>query len=239
MKSEERDPLNKMTLLLKYIEQNNISLAIGNEKEADSTLSLSTFTKMMQDILGEEYIFVLHDDQSSISIIDTIEHDCIGTIYGTLTYGYIRGDFWGSPLTFQYAISKLHAFVKDTEAGYLDSANSITFLGGELYIIDKKTHTLKKYVNKKLAWVAQIPVNITQTYQCYPLWNYPDATYPGNLIAISDGYEIFHFNKNTGEYYGKSIVKRTFIKVNQFFSLHKLRFIQRIEKLLLKYILKQ
>lgn len=94
----------------------------------------------------------------------------------------------------------------------MDDCSSIMFYRGSIYVIDKETCNFSKYTDGVLNWSAKIPVNSTQTYKMFPLWNYPDSNYSQNLIALSDGWTLFHFYDKDGKYYGKTKIRTVFEK---------------------------
>ena len=67
-----------------------------------------------------------------------------------------------------------------------------------------------KYSDYVLQWKTAIPVNYTQSYKFWSLMNYLGEPYPQGLIAVSDMSELYHFYRESGEYYGHTHIKRQF-----------------------------
>ena len=195
---------NLIKTLLNYIFEKDICLGVGDEKENEHTLSITNFTKMIKETLGEEYDFVFGEQEDNITIINTRNKREFGTIYGKLNYGYVRGDDFGTPLKFIYSIFNHRAYIRNKYVGFVCDAYGIQCKRDDrIYVADRESMTFNRYnLYGELKWSTPIPANDIYTYKI----SYKRMTdeYPANLIALHDDFVVFHFYEDTGRYFGKT-----------------------------------
>ena len=204
--------MERIAEFLKYIYRNNITITFDYYNKENQNKSIWEFIKLLKDKAGDEFSCVVDERENKILIFDDENKSYIGFLWGTVDYAYSRGDSSDSPLYIQYAVIKSEVYIGGEKAAYVDSLDQIFYKSNEegIYVIDKRTKSLMNYNNSGLIWKTESPVNITQTYKFYEPFSYPTADYPKGLIALYDGYDLLHFYRDTGRYFGRTLVKRRF-----------------------------
>lgn len=202
--------MEKIGDFLKYIHCNNISVLLTHFDKTKQIESVCEFEKVLKEKAGNNYSCILSISEEKILIYDDYSKEYIGYIYGTVEYGYSRGDIHETKLYIKYAVIKYNVYIGGEKIAYVDSTNQITVERDGIYVIDKSTKSLMKYIDFKLQWKTAIPVNYTQTYKFCPLMNYLGEPYPQGLIAVGDSFELYHYYRESGEYYGHTHIKRQY-----------------------------
>lgn len=202
--------MEKIGDFLRYIYHNNISVILAYYDKTKQIEYVCEFEKILKEKAGNNYSCVLDVYHQRILIYDDCAKEYIGYIFGFVDYGYSRGDIHETKLDIKYAVIKYNVYIGGEKIAYIDSSNQIIVERDGIYVIDKSTKSLMKYSDYKLQWKTAIPVNYTQTYTFCPLMNYIGEPYPQGLIAVGNSFELYHFYRESGEYYGHTHIKRQY-----------------------------
>ncbi|MBQ8317447.1 MAG: hypothetical protein IJX85_03845 [Lachnospiraceae bacterium] len=202
--------MEKIGNFFKYIHCNNISVILTHFDKNKQIESVFEFEKILKEKAGNNYSCVLDIGEEKILIYDDCAKEYMGYIYGTVEYGYSRGDIHETKLFIKYAVIEHNVYIGGEKIAYIDSSQQITVEKDGIYVIDKSTKLLMKYSDYVLQWKTAIPVNYTQSYKFWSLMNYLGEPYPQGLIAVSDMSELYHFYRESGEYYGHTRIKRQY-----------------------------
>lgn len=202
--------MEKISDFLRYIHCNNISVLFSEFDKTKQIASVSEFVKILKEKAGNNFSCVLDKPNNKILIYDDYCKEYIGYLYGTVEYGYLRGDIHESLLRIEYAVIKNNVYIGGERVAYIDSINQIIVERDGIFIIDKSTKSLMKYDDYKQQWKTAIPVNYTQGYEFCPLMNYLGEPYPQGLIAIYNNSELYHFYRESGTLYGHTRVKNQY-----------------------------
>lgn len=201
--------LEKMGDFLKYIHCNNITVLCSDYKPEQAE-SVVEFVTILKEKAGEEFSCVLDRSNNKIMFFDDYCKEYVGYIYGTVEYGFWRGDIHNSKLFIQYAVIENNVYIGGERVAYIDSPEQIKVTRDGIYIIDKRTKSLMKYTDYKQQWKTEIPVNYTQTYQLRPHLDYLGDPYPKGLIVIEGTSELYHFYRENGAFYGHTRVNKQY-----------------------------
>lgn len=200
----------KISIFLEYIHHNNISVIFEEFDKDKQIASVLGFTKILKEIAGDEFSCTLDKSNFRILIYDDVAKEFAGHIYGTVEHGYIRGDFHESELHIIYAVIENNVYIGGQKIAYIDSLQQIMYEHDNIYVIDKITKSLLKYSNHEKQWDTPIPVNSTQCVYFCPTMNYLGDPYPNNLVALRDLFDLYHFSKENGEFYGHTRIETTY-----------------------------
>ena len=201
----------KIEGFLKYIYRNNISITVDMNVE-NQNKSICEFIKLLKEKAGAELSCVFDERNNKILILDEKNKRYIGFLWGIVDIAFSRGDSWDSPLYIQYAVIKSEVYIGGEKVAYIDSPDQIYYRGDEegIYVIDKITKSLMNFKGYRQIWKTEIPVNITQSYKFCEQLSYPTEKYPIGLIALYNGYDLLHFYRASGKYFGRTLVKMQF-----------------------------
>lgn len=202
--------MEKISDFLRYIYCNNISVIFLDFDKTKQIDSVSEFVKILKEKAGNNLSCVLDKRNDKILIYDDCCKEYMGYLYGTVEYGYLRGDIHETALHIEYAVIENNVYIGGERVAYIDSTNQITVEKDGIYIIDKNTKSLMKYSDYKQQWKTNIPVNYTQCYKFCPSMNYLGEPYPKGLIAIYDNSELYHFYRESGKFYGHTRIKKQY-----------------------------
>lgn len=208
IKSEQKE---KIEVFLKYIYRNNISITVDMNVE-NQNKSICEFIKLLKEKAGDELSCVFDKRNNKILILDENNKSYIGFLWGIVDIAFSRGDARNSPLYIKYAVIKSEVYIGGEKVAYIDSSDQIYYRGDEegIYVIDKITKSLMNFKGDRQIWKTEIPVNITQSYKICEQLSYPTEKYPKGLIALYNGYDLLHFYRVSGEYFGRTLVKWRF-----------------------------
>lgn len=195
---------------LRYIYHNNISVCVTHYDKAKQMDSVSKFIEVLKEKAGNNYACVLDQRNNKILLYDDYCKEYIGYLYGTVEYGYVRGDIHETMMHIEYAVIDNYVYIGGERVAYVDSDNQVTVVRDGIYVIDKLTTSLMKYSDYKLQWKTEIPVNYTQGYTFHSLMDNIGKPYPQGLIAIYDNFKLFHFYRESGKFYGHTHIKKQY-----------------------------
>lgn len=179
----------------------NAKIKTGYDFKLDNSYTIDEFQSILSEYLNSDTVSFYIDEDKRLVVINTKTHSVIFSIYG-----HIGGDIYGGwEIYFVPDIlnTKYGSYYRKE---YLGQLRDYTFDNESLFIINY--NTLTKYDREGTTlWETDLIIEggrqTTQTLHFNYAHRYPDKSYPNNLIAISDGFNLFYYYKDSGIYYGQ------------------------------------
>lgn len=209
----------EMQKLVDYIFEHEISLYLGvieDMKETETLLSPASFSKIIKQVLGAEYDFLCYRitcNEFCVEIINIAKRYSVGHMYGYPSVAFSRADSHLSPFTFVYAVTDDAVFLRNKKIASIHSQEQIycsTWWEGPLYVIDRDTGTLNKYLfDGTSVWTQKIEGEYPPSAYTFAK-GFPIRPYDCHVIACGTDYLMFndgdgHFE---GVYKGEMVYER-------------------------------
>lgn len=203
---------------LHYICENNKSVCVTLCDRVKQANSLSEFSTILKEKVGKEYACLLDTGMLGCNYRLMIYNEklkvSIGYIYAAVTYGFWRGDIDECMLNIKYAIVGNCVYINGEKAACIISEEQIAETKDGIYVIDRLSQNIKKYVDGKPKWETKIPRKGSEEYKFSCHLNYPTDDYPTGLIAITEispySKNLYHFYAENGEFYGHTVMKHQY-----------------------------
>jgi hypothetical protein len=185
----------------------NVKIKTAYNFKLENSYTTEEFQAVISEYFSPDTVSFYIDEHNKLVIINTETHSVILSING-----HIAGDTYGGwEIYFVPDIMNTnHGSYYKKE--YLGRLRDYTFDNESLFIVNDKM--LMKYSKEgTVLWEANLIIEggrqTTQGLYFNHTHRYPDKSYPNNLIAISDCFNLFYYYKDSGIYYGerKLVVK--------------------------------
>lgn len=196
-KNEEKI-LNELRLWNKV---SNSKIKTEYNFKLENSYTFDEFQAILLEYFSSDTVSFYIEEYNKLVIINTETHSSILSIYG-----HIAGDIYGGwEIYFVPDIlnTKYGSYYRKK---YLGRLRDYTFNNENLFIIND--NMLIKYdIEGIILWEANLIIEggrqTTQGLHFNYTHSYPDKSYPNNLIAICDGFNLLYYYKDSGIYYGK------------------------------------
>ena len=178
----------------------NIKIKTAYDFEVENSCTMDEFQSILSEYFGVDNISFYIGENNELTVVDTKNHSVILSVCGHMdgdTYGGWRVYFVPDILNTQCG-----SYYKKV---YLGRLRDYCFRNENLFVIN--TETLTKYDKEGSAlWEAGLTddrgIEVSQLRFNYT-HRYPDSSYPNNLIAVSDAFDLLYYYEDSGKFYGK------------------------------------